>query len=396
MFRKMAKLDLTILTIIGCFMIISIFAIYSATINASAEYQGLHMKTIYFYGFGFVVMAIVSMLNYRIWVKWAPLVYLIGVSLLVAVYFFGSKLNAAQGWFKLPGGLSFQPAELFKFILILSLSFYLSRRKGESLRFWKDVVPMGLATLVPFTLVLMQPDLGNALSFLVILVTLLWIGNMKYKHTLIAIVLIGLISAFSFFVYHEYHEDIRDYLDQHKKAYWLDRVDAVFRPEQASDNAMYHVRNAKIAIGTGGLTGEGYLQGTSIQKGLVPYAYSDSIFVVIAEEYGFIGASVLILLYFILLYRLILIALTSKSRAGAYMATGIAAMMLFQIFENIGMLMGISPSTGITLPFISYGGTSLLINMISFGVAQSILIYNEEETNEAEPAPVYQPKTSVR
>jgi rod shape determining protein RodA len=338
---------------------------------------------IIFYGIGFFAMVCVSLLDYRVLIKGAPFYYLFGLALLVAVYFYGSSVNSAQGWFRF-GGLSFQPAELFKFILILSLSYYLIKRNGEPLQFWRDVVTLSILTFVPFTLVMMQPDLGNALSYLVILTTLLWIGNMQYKHVLIVVLLIGALAASGWFVYNEYHAQIREFLDQHDKGYWLDRIDAVFRPDQASDNATYHVRNAKIAIGTGGLTGEGYLQGSSVQKGLVPYAYSDSIFVVIAEEFGFIGASALILLYFILLYRLILIALTCRTRAGAYISSGVAAMMLFQIFENIGMLMGISPSTGITLPFISYGGTSLLINMISFGFVQSIWIHNNEPLLESD------------
>src|SRR5262249_37825974 len=141
---------------------------------------------------------------------------------------------------------------------------------------------------------------------------------------------------------------------------------------------IYHVNQAKMAIASGGLHGEGYLQGTSVHAGFIPYSYSDSIFVVVAEEFGFIGSAVLLLLYFTLIYRMILITIHCKTMSGSLIVIGILSMFIFQIFENVGMMLGVLPLTGITLPFVSYGGTSLMINMVSMGLAMSVKVHSDE------------------
>lgn len=143
---------------------------------------------------------------------------------------------------------------------------------------------------------------------------------------------------------------------KNKREHWAERIDPWLVPEKATAKAMWHTKNAGLAIGSGGITGKGFLEGTSVQSGRVPYTYSDSIFVVIAEEFGFVGASLLILLYFILIHRMVLIALGCKDRAGPIIIVGIIGMLLYQVFENVGAFLGLMPLTGITLPFISYGG----------------------------------------
>ncbi len=162
------------------------------------------------------------------------------------------------------------------------------------------------------------------------------------------------------------------------RSHWVERLDPWLVPEKATAKASYHTKNAKLAIASGGMMGKGFLQGTSVQSGRVPYTYADSIFVVVAEEFGFVGSSVLLLLYFILIHRMILISLECRDRAGPYLIVGIVSMLLYQIFENIGAFLGIMPLTGITLPFISYGGTSLLINMASIGLVMSIKVHGQE------------------
>lgn len=162
----------------------------------------------------------------------------------------------------------------------------------------------------------------------------------------------------------------------------MERLDPWLMPDQATEKAIYHTRNAKLAIASGGLSGEGYMKGTSVQSDRVPLTYSDSIFVVVAEEFGFIGAAILLLLYFTLIHRLILVSLECRERAGPYIIIGIVAMLLYQIFENIGMFIGIMPLTGITLPFISFGGTSLVMNMACMGLVMSIRIHNQEDNDE--------------
>ncbi|MDR6552604.1 FtsW/RodA/SpoVE family cell cycle protein [Paenibacillus qinlingensis] len=374
--RIMKGLDAIILLLLLVFMIISIFCIYSAT-RTNLDYSQSYIKMMYFYGLGFMVLFIMLFINYKLILRFSPVYYAIGVGLLVLLFFKGDTINNAQGWFILPGGIGFQPAELCKLILILFLSYFLSKREVETLSLFKEILPMGVITVIPFLLVLMQPDLGNSIAYLVIFIVVCWFGHINYKHAWIGLIIMIIVSGSSLWSYINYHPEIKQFMASKHKEYWLDRVDAVLLPDQASEKATYHMKQAIKAIGSGSLEGDGYLQGTSVQTGQVPYTYADSIFVVVGEEFGFVGASVLLFLYFLLIYRMIIIALNIRSQTGIYIIGGISAMFLFQVFENIGMLIGIMPITGITLPFISYGGTSLLINMVSLGFVLSIKIYDD-------------------
>jgi rod shape determining protein RodA len=156
------------------------------------------------------------------------------------------------------------------------------------------------------------------------------------------------------------------------------RIDTFLDPSTASQKDRYQVEQSTRAIGSGLLTGDGYLKGDSIHKNFIPVAYTDAIFVVVGEEFGFVGASVLLLVYFLLIYRMILISIQTLDLSGSYIIVGIVSMFVFQIYENIGMLIHLMPLTGITLPFISYGGTSLVINMISIGIVMSIKVHQEK------------------
>src|SRR5690606_63214 len=175
-------------------------------------------------------------------------------------------------------------------------------------------------------------DLGNALSYLVILAGMLWIGNIKYTHALIALTIFGGSVLGGISAYKIYYEQVYAFFENIGREHWIERIDPWLMPEMATDKAIYHTKNAKLAIATGGMTGEGFMQGANVQADLVPLTYSDSIFVVIAEEFGFIGCSVLLLLYFVLIHRLILISLDCRDRSGPLLIVGIVAMLLYQIF----------------------------------------------------------------
>jgi len=363
--------------ILGIFMIISIFVIKSATFS-DPKFVGSHFKMMYFYIGGFAIMLGISLVDYRLLLKGWIYFYGLGVALLVAVFFLGAKINGAVGWFQLPGGLQFQPAEVMKLAIIVMVAYLMGRRSGDPLRFRRDVIPIGFLTFIPFLLVLIQPDLGNAIIYVVILLGMFWIGNVRYAHVVIGL---GAVLAAMFlfvFLFNTFNQDIKDYLQAKDKIHWYQRINTFMNPDSATEDEKHQSNNAMIAIGSGGLTGEGYMQSESIKKKFVPYPYSDSIFVVIGEEFGFQGASVLLLLYFLLIYRMILIAFQCYDQRGAYIIIGIVSMFVFQIFENIGMMIGIMPITGITLPFISYGGTSLLLNMLCIGIVLSVKIYQEK------------------
>lgn len=375
MLKKIKKIDYFIVLILVMLMIISIMSIFSVT--AGTKWDGYHIRKIGYYVVGFVAFFGMLFLDYKILIKNALYIYLLGIALLVIVHFVGSDINNAQGWLQIPGLPSLQPAELFKLVLVIFLSYVLIRKKKNKLAFWSDVVPIGLLTFLPFALVMLQNDLGNALSYIVILLAMLWIGNIKFSHAFIGLSVIAASTFGGIQAYIHFHEQIAKFFTSIKRQHWLERIDPWLM-----NSPSWHIDNAKLAIASGGLFGEGFRQGTSVQSGRVPYTYSDSIFVQIAEEFGFVGASVLLLLYFILIHRLILIALETRDRTGSYLIVGVVAMLIYQIAENIGAFIGIMPLTGITLPFISYGGTSLLINMASVGLAMSVKVHGHEHEED--------------
>ncbi|HEX7055638.1 MAG TPA: FtsW/RodA/SpoVE family cell cycle protein [Bacilli bacterium] len=371
------KIDWTIVAILFLFMIISSVLIYSATYNTRFFSSHLYIKNILNYVLGFLVFFGMILVDYRILLKTSLYSYLFGILMLIAVYFFGVEINGARSWFELPLGFNFQPAELMKIILIVAIAKYISRKEGEHLELVRDIMPIGGIVLLPFMLVLIQPDLGNAIIYLVILVGMLWIGNIKYSYVLIGLAAFAAFLALFLFLYGAYHQQLYGFLEKHHSEHWMDRIDTFLHPESVSNDDAYQVNNAKIAIGSGELHGEGFLRGNSVHS-RVPLPFSDSIFAVIGEEFGFIGSSVLLVLYFLLIYRLILTAIQCSDLSGAIIIFGIVSMFVFQIFENVGMLIGIMPLTGITLPFVSYGGTSVLINMLSLGLVLSIKVHQEE------------------
>ncbi|WP_310830541.1 FtsW/RodA/SpoVE family cell cycle protein [Paenibacillus pedocola] len=380
MLQRVKKIDGVIVVVLLMLMAVSILSIYSVTHGRDED--GMHLQMIRWYGLGFVAFFGLSLFDYRLLVKLALYIYLGGVGILVLVSLFGTVKYGAKGWLSV-GSFSFQPAELFKLVLILALASLLVRKNKSQLLFWRDIVPLSLVALLPFAVVISQNDLGNALSYMVILVGLLWIGRIKWTHALIGLMIAGFALLGFIYSYIHYHEQVTDFMSTTiGREHFIKRFDPWLVPELASSDDSYQTRNAKIAIASGGMSGEGYLQGGSVQSNKIPVIYSDAIFAQIAEEFGFIGASLLLLLFFILIHRMILIALECKDRAGPFLIIGIVAMLLYQILENIGAYIGLMPLTGITLPFISYGGTSVVINMASMGIAMSVLLYGQDVEEE--------------
>ncbi|MCD9022710.1 FtsW/RodA/SpoVE family cell cycle protein [Cohnella silvisoli] len=378
MINRLKKMDWMMLVILGLFMGISTVLVRSATYNNPLpQYQNLDIKTLIFYGAGFLVVILATLVDYRLLLKVWYVWYAIGLILLVLVFFLAKETNGARSWFNL-GLLSFQPAEIMKLFLIITVAALMGRRQGDPLKMRSDVMLVAFFAMIPFMLVMIQPDLGNAIIYIFIVLGMLWIGNVRYTYVMIglAVVVGGLMLFVTLF--NTYNTEIRDYLEGHHKVHWYERINTYIHPEEASADDRRQSEYAKIAIGSGGLAGDGYLQGESKNRKFIPYTYSDSIFVVIGEEFGFQGAALLLLLYFLFIYRMILIAYQCYDLRGSFIIIGIASMMVFQIFENIGMMIGIMPITGITLPFISYGGTSLLLNMMSIGLIFSIRAYQEK------------------
>lgn len=371
---KLKKLDWGILLLLGLFMIISVMAVRSATFIYPG-YTNYDVKQVYFFIAGFGVVIFSVFFDYRILLRFWYVPYALGLLMLVAVLF-TEPVNGAKSWFVI-GDFQLQPAELVKLTIIMAIAVIMNRREGGTLQLTQDIIPIFIVSFVPFMMVMIQPDLGNAIIYVAIVLGMLWIGNVKYLHVVIGIaIVVGSALLFSS-LFNTYNTEIEEYLRVKDRGHWYERINTFVNPEQASRDARYQLERAMIAIGSGGLTGDGYMQGDSKNGRFVPYPYSDSIFVVIGEEFGFQGSAVLLLLYFFLIYRMIIIAFQCYDRRGSFIIIGIVSMFVFQIFENIGMMIGIMPITGITLPFISYGGTSLLLNMLCIGLVFSIKAHQE-------------------
>ncbi|MEK3720256.1 FtsW/RodA/SpoVE family cell cycle protein [Paenibacillus sp. FSL H8-0034] len=370
--EKLKKLDQPILWVLFSFLIISTAVILSATMGTS--YSGLHINNAVTFGVLFIVMIGVALVDYRIIVNHLSIIiYVIGIILLLLVMAKGMDINGSKRWLNI-GFMAFQPSEIMKICVIVLLAKWMKKRDGHSLHFFKDLLPMAAIVFVPFFIVLEQPDLGTSIVFVAIFVGMIWIGNIRLTHVIIGLVAICVLVAGVTTLYLSESPLFSKIVKPHQ----MQRIQTFLDPKNDPDNS-WHVVNSIKAISAGQLTGDGYQKGTLVHRGYIPYDYADSIFVVIGEEFGFLGASALLLLYFILIYRMIRIAINRSELEGTYVVIGVISMFTLQIFENIAMHIGLMPLTGIALPFISYGGSSLLTNMISMGLVLSVKIHQTPE-----------------
>ena len=327
---------------------IGMVALFSAT--QSTEYEELK-KQIMWLIISIPVMVIIICIDYDFIAKVSPFFYGIFLILLVVVLFTES-VNGATSWFNI-GSISIQPSEFAKIFVIITFALAITKiqAKGreEISRFPKLMLVL-LIVAVPVVLIIKQPDYGTALAFLVSTVLILFVAGIKkrYIFSCITIVIVALPLLY-FFV-----------LPDHAKS----RIDIFLNPDLDPRGAGYNVIQSKLAVGSGQLFGMGILKGNQTQLGFLYPKSTDFIFSVIGEEMGFIATASIVILYVILITKSIYVAKTAKDDLGAYIAIGIAGVFLFHMVENIGMTIGLLPITGVPLPFVSYGGSSLLTNLI--------------------------------
>lgn len=363
--NKLKKMDKFTLMVMVVLIAVGTLAVYDATVGTKLD--GLHIENLILFGLFLIPMLFIMLLDYHIWVgKLSYVLYGIGIIMLVLVQLIGENANGAVRWLSF-GSFQIQPSELVKVFTVVLAAHLLHRRKGEALRIFQDILPLCLIFLVPIVLILKQPDLGTALVFVGILLGLLWIGNVRGLYMLLVVGGAALAIWGVFWLYHSDYELLSKLVKPHQLA----RIESFIDPASDPDKS-WHVNNALTAIGSGGMGGS---EVSFYQKGFIPYVYSDSIFVVIGEKYGFVGSAILLMLYFLLIYRMAIIVKDSRELAGSYLVAGLMGMFIFQIFVNIGMHLGLVPLTGISLPFISYGGSTLLTNMAAIGLVQSVHIH---------------------
>jgi rod shape determining protein RodA len=309
---------------------------------------------------GFVLMMVTACTDYRRIRRWTPLIYGLSLLLLLAVLAVGQSVNGAKAWIEVPGGFQVEPSEFAKLGLILSAAWLLSRRNDPTGR--PRLRDAGLAALAAAPLILLverEPALGVMLVLVFTLAGLVVVSGIRLYWVL------GLLAAVAVGVYAVAKLHLL-------KGYQLTRLTSFLHPSQDLAGTGYNGLQAKIAVGSGGLHGEGLFHGTFTGGSFVPSASTDFIFTVAGEELGFVGCAVIVALLAVIVFRAIRAAQIADDMFGMLVASGVAIWFLFQAFVNIGMTIGIMPITGLPLPFISYGGSAIFADMIAIGLVQSV------------------------
>lgn len=355
--KKMLKnIEWGILICTNILIIIGLIALFSATQNSDYEE---FKKQIMWLAISIPIMILVVLVDYEILAKISPVIYGLSIVLLVGVLF-TQPINGATSWYSI-GPFSLQPAEFAKIAVVLFTAYVIVKIQKDDKNGVNNIFKLGLITLcviVPTLLIIKQPDYGTAIAFIISLAFMLFVANIDKKYIItVALLIVVLIPIAYFFI-----------LPEHAKA----RIDVYLNPDLDPRGAGYNIIQSKLAIGAGQMLGMGLLKGNQTQLGYLYPKTTDFIFAVIGEEMGFIVAGLVIILYIILITRSIYVAKTAKDNLGTYIAAGITGIFFFHMLENIGMTMGLLPITGIPLPFVSYGGSSMLTNLILIAILLNV------------------------
>ncbi|MGN1297726.1 MAG: rod shape-determining protein RodA [Clostridia bacterium] len=354
--RELKNIEWSLLIVAIILCSVGLVALFSAT--QESEYDEFNKQIIWLV-VSLIIMVLVMLVDYDLIVKASPVFYGIFIILLIAVLF-TPPVNGATSWFDI-GFFSFQPGEFAKVFVILFLALAIKkmqeRNKQDINKPTRLLILMAILG-IPILLIAKQPDYGTALAFIVATAMMLITAGIDKKYIIItAILIVVSVPLLYNFV-----------LPEHAKK----RIDIFLNPESDPRGAGYNIIQSKLAIGAGGLTGMGVLKGNQTQLGFLYPKTTDFIFAVIGEEMGFVIAGAVIILYVFLITKCLYVAKTAKDEMGALIASGITGIFLFHMVENIGMVMGLLPITGVPLPFISYGGSSLITNFICIGLLLNI------------------------
>ncbi len=348
--------DWPLLSLIGILSVISVLEIKSATLMT--KFRGFDHKQILFLLAGMVLMFLISLIDYHRLLDIAPWAYGMGIVSLVAVKFVGTRVLGGRRWIAL-GPIHFQPSEWIKLILILVIARFFWSRVGRELT-WTDIAKAFFLVGVPLLFVLKQPDLGTSLTYIPILLIGLFLGGINWRQAGILLLAFALVAG------------IAVKSGKVLKPYQVARLTSFIDPDTDPKGSGYQIRQSLIAVGSGGIWGKGTNKGTQTQGDFLPIPYTDFIFAALCEEHGFLGAIVVLLLYFLILMRLIQNAQTASDLPGSFIVMGVVAVIVFQIAVNVGMVVGLMPVTGIPLPLLSYGGSSVLFTFLALGIVMNI------------------------
>ncbi|WP_026905757.1 FtsW/RodA/SpoVE family cell cycle protein [Paucisalibacillus globulus] len=377
------NLDYTLITIVILLGIVSAFSIYTVEPTLPANLQGLHFteKQILWYVGGSIIIALIMLIDYDRFRQLTWVLYGIGTMMLFLIFlrkYFGilsgiiPEINGAYSWFKFPVLGTLQPAEFMKVILILALAhvIYAHNQKFVVQTIKSDLwllAKISIYSLPPMGLIAVQPDLGGFLVLCAIVGAMILVSGIRWRLIFSILLLTLAIIAIIMAAYFMFPNSVAVFLDETVFKHVSSRFYGWLEPEKYSDSGFQLLR-AMMAIGSGQLFGKGI----EVMQVSVPERQTDMIFTAIAEQFGFIGSSIVVTLFFLLLYRLIHIAIQSNDSYGSYIVTGVVGMFAYQIFQNIGMSIKLLPITGLPLPFLSYGGSSTLTYLIAIGIVLNI------------------------
>lgn len=355
--RLIEYFDWILLLLILLLATVGIITLYSA-VNAGMETSqgGLYIRQLIWFAAGLVAMIFAFVFNYKLFDQYAYLIYGACIFLLICVLLIGKHVGGSQRWLSL-GPVSLQPSELVKVAVIIVLAGYYSKNASKTGLTLRDLVQPMILVAIPFVLIVRQPDLGTAMLIVLIAASITFFVKIQGRTFLSLIVSVVVTIPLVW---------------QGLKDYQKERIMTFLYPERDPLGAGYHIIQSKIAIGSGQLTGKGYLEGTQNSLSFLPEQHTDFIFSVLSEEWGLAGASVVLLLFLLLMIWGLAIAYRCRDPFGVILAMGIVTLIFWEVFINIGMVMGLMPVVGVPLPFVSYGGSSTITVMISMGLLMNI------------------------
>ncbi|MFO8073632.1 MAG: rod shape-determining protein RodA [Polyangia bacterium] len=360
--RLRDEIDWVLLALVSTISIVGVINLYSTGLASGAP--DIYLTQIYWLVFGACVAFVVAVVDYRHYERLGYVLYGVGIFLLIAVLLVGTEVNNSTRWITI-GELRFQPSELTKVLLVVGLAKYLHHDPRTEGRKIQDMLIPALMTALAMALILKEPDLGTALICLLIFLSIMMLTRLKAR-SMIALAISAPVVAIAAWNYL-----LQEYQKERITSFWNSFID----PEADRLSAGWHAWQSMVAIGSGRVAGKGYLQGTAGPHHFLPEQRTDFPFAVFAEEMGFIGAVTLVLLYLLLAMWSIRIASLSRDRFGSVIAIGVGSVFFWQVVINLGMVMGLLPVVGVTLPLFSYGGSSILTFMLSVGLLMNVSMH---------------------
>ena len=354
--RLFIHFDWTLLGLVLMITSIGILNLYSITAHWTVSGTPVYLKQTFWLLIGLVLMITIAFIEYRFYSDFAYIVYTVALFFLVVVLAYGMITSGAQRWIRI-GFINVQPSEFVKISFILALAKFFHRPPGREGYSLKHLAFPFLLLMIPMILILKQPDPGTAIILVLVLFSTLLFVKIRWS-SLLAIVIVG--------------ASILPLIWRFLKEYQKKRIITFFNPDLDPLGAGYHLIQSKIAVGSGGIVGKGFMKGTQCRLGFLPEQQTDFIFSVLGEEWGLIGSLVLVLLYFSLILWGLRIAVQAKDRFGAVLSFGVVAILFWHIFINIAMVLGLMPVVGIPLPLLSYGGSFLVSTLIGIGLLLNV------------------------